>query len=336
MAVTADVLPKRARAFAGGAFGIELRADFRVPGVLEPAGERQVHAVGRRHIDLTLRETARAFAAWPSRASERTFELLDSGGAPVFTIDHEPQAGYRVWIDGLGECVIGPEGDRIVLSPPGGRRRWHLLIGQGLPIAAALQGLEVLHASAVRFGSSSAAFIAPSGTGKTSLALHLLAHGAEFLADDVVALEADGDTLMTLPGIGLTHAPRAERAALELAGLDMDWSSEPGAKSSEPGAKEHVAIVQPQAPVPLGAAYFLERTPAVEATEIIPIDPPDPCLLLGATFVSHVPTARRLITQLDVCSRIARTVPLFRVRVPLSGCASDLASRIARHLRCSA
>jgi hypothetical protein len=324
MAVTAEAVGAVSRGFAGRAFGIDLRADFRVPGVLEPADAGHGHDVGARRIDLALRKAAAANMDWPSETAERTFELREPSAAPVFTIDHEPQAGYRVWIDGLGQCVIGPEGDRIVLSPPRGPSRWHLLIGQGLPIAAALQGLEVLHASAVRFGPEAVAFIAPSGTGKTSLALHLLAHGAEFLADDVVALEAAGDTLMTLPGIGLAHAPWAERAALERAGVEMSFSG-------QPGAKEHVVVGLPEAPVPLGAAYFLERTPVGDAIEIIPIDPPDPCLLLAATFVSHVPTARRLITQLDVCSRIARTVPLFRVRVPVHGCASDLAERVARH-----
>ena len=329
MTVTAETVGAVSRVFAGRAFGIDLRGDFRVPGVLEPAETGLVHDVAGRHVELTLREGAAADVDWPADTAERTFELREPSGAPVFTIDHEPQAGYRVWIDGLGQCVIGPEGDRIVLCPPRGRRRWHLLIGQGLPIAAALQGLEVLHASAVRFGSGSVAFIAPSGTGKTSLALHLLAHGAEFLADDVVALEAEGDALMTLPGIGLAHAPWAERAALTRAGAEMAWSS-------QPDTKDYVVVGLPEAPVPLRAAYFLERTPLVDATEIIPIDPPDPRLLLAATFVSHVPTARRLIIQLDVCSRIARTVALFRVRVPVHGCASDLAERVARHLEGSA
>lgn len=325
MAVMDGATRERSRVFAGRVFGIDLRADFRVPGVLEPAATGQLRDVGGRRIELTLCEGAGANANWPAGKAERTFELRQSGKAPVFTIDHEPQAGYRVWIDGLGQCLIGPDGGRIVLSPPRGPRRWHLLIGQSLPIAAALQGLEVLHASAVRFGSEAVAFVAASGTGKTSLALHLLGHGAEFLADDVVALEADGEVLMTVPGIGLAHAPLAERAELERAGVATAWSS-------QPGTKDYVTVALPAARVRLGALYFLERTPAVEQTEIGPIAPPDPCLLLAATFVSHVPTARRLITQLDVCSRLARTVPLFRVRVPVDGRASELAERVADHV----
>lgn len=308
-ALTAAASAASQRGFAGRAFGIELRADFRVPGVLEPGGAGAADSAGTRHIELTLRDAVSANADWPAGTAERTFELRQSGDRPVFTIDHEPHAGYRVWIAGLGQCVVSPGGDRIRCSPPRGRYRWRLLIGQGLPIAAALQGLEVLHASAVRMGSASAAFVAPSGTGKTSLALHLLTHGAGFIADDVVALEPDGDALLTHPGIGLAHAPREDRRS-----------------------KHYVTVAVAQAPVPLGAVYFLERTEAVQTPEISPIDPPDPILLLGSTFVSHVPTAARLITQLDICSRIARTVPLFRVRAPVDGGAANLAEHITQHI----
>jgi hypothetical protein len=317
------------RLFAGRAFGIELRADFRVPGLLEPIDTSPVHRPVGRQIELTLSDAGGIESIWPAGSAQRSFELRRSDGKPVFTIDREPSAGYRVWIIGLGQCLIGPGGDRILCAPLRGHNRWHLLIGQGLPIAAALQGLEVLHASAVCVGSTAIAFVAPSGSGKTSLALHLLAHGAHFLADDVVALEAEGDTLLAQPGIALAHAPWSERGALVGAGVELNWPP-PGA------AKHHVTVTVADAPVPLGAAYFLERTRGVAETEITPIDPPDPCLLLGATFVSHVPTAERLITQLDICSRIARTVPLYRVRTPVDGRAAALAERIARHIGAAA
>lgn len=325
MAVSAGAAPVATRAFAGRAFGIDLRANFRVPGVLEPGAGHAAPYTGGRRIELALCDPAKVNATWPAKTAERTFELRRSDGRAVFTIDHEPDVAYRVWIAGLGRCTIGHEGDRILYTPPRRNNRWDLLIGQGLPIAAALQGLEVLHASAVRMGSTSVAFVAPSGTGKTSLALHLLSHGAAFFADDVVALEADGDALLTHPGIGLANAPRAEWAAVGRADLDPP-------SASQAGWKHYVTVALPDTPVPLGAVYFLERTPAVEDADIVQIDPPDPRLLLGATFVAHVPTAARLITQLDVCSRIARTVPLFRVRTPVEGRASDLAARIAEHV----
>jgi hypothetical protein len=325
MLVTTDG-PLATAVFAGRAFGIQLRGDFRVPGLLEPISGRDVPPPDGRLVEVTLRDANEAESRWPTGSTTRTFELRGPDGRVVFTIDHEPHAGYRVWIAGLGQCVVGPRGERIVYSPCGGHDRWHLLIGQGLPIAAALHGLEVLHASAVCLESTAVAFVAPSGTGKTSLALHLLAHGVDFLADDVVALEADGDTLLTHPGVGLARASSADRKAITSAGVGIRWPT------GSPG-KHRVALPLPDTPAPLRAVYFLERTREVRATEIVPVDPPDPCLLLGATFVSHVPTSARLITQLDVCSRIARTVPLFRVRSPIEGQAAYLAELVARHIR---
>jgi hypothetical protein len=259
MLVRNDSAPATPDVFAGRAFGVQLRGDFRVPGLLEPLACRDVRHADERRVELTLRDAKNANATWPAQTAARTFELRQGDGRIVFTIDHELCAGYRVWIAGLGQCLIAPRGDRVVCSPARGHDRWHLLIGQALPIAAALHGLEVLHASAVCYGSMAVAFVAPSGTGKTSLALHLLAHGAGFLADDVVALEADGDTLLTHPGIGLAHAPSTEREALASAGVDIRW---PAASAR----KRRVTVPLPDAPVPLRTIYFLERRRAVQAT----------------------------------------------------------------------
>jgi hypothetical protein len=85
----------------------------------------------------------------------------------------------------------------------------------------------------------------------------------------------------------------------------------------------------------LACIYFLERVRGIDTVEIIRIDSPEPRLLLGATFVSHVPTAARLVSQLDICSRIAREVPVFHVRSPFGGDAGLLAQRIAQHARSS-
>ena len=52
------------------------------------------------------------------------------------------------------------------------------LIAQVLPFAAALHGLEVLHASAVTVAGRALALLGPSGAGKTSLALALCRTGA--------------------------------------------------------------------------------------------------------------------------------------------------------------
>ncbi|PKN31005.1 MAG: hypothetical protein CVU64_00740 [Deltaproteobacteria bacterium HGW-Deltaproteobacteria-21] len=59
-----------------------------------------------------------------------------------------------------------------------------------LPIAVQVQGLEVLHASAVRHPRGAVAFCAVSGTGKSTIAYGLSRRGYQLQADDALAFEA--------------------------------------------------------------------------------------------------------------------------------------------------
>ena len=52
------------------------------------------------------------------------------------------------------------------------------LVGQVLPFAALLQGLEVFHASAVVLGDRVVAIVGGSGGGKTSVGLNLVLAGS--------------------------------------------------------------------------------------------------------------------------------------------------------------
>ena len=72
-----------------------------------------------------------------------------------------------------------------------------------------------MHASAVAFDDRVVAFSASSGTGKTSTALHMLARGARFVTDDVLAVSVGEDGI-------LAHPARASSAlrASDLAGLN--------------------------------------------------------------------------------------------------------------------
>ena len=77
--------------------------------------------------------------------------------------------------------------------------------------------------------------------------------------------------------------------------------------------KLHLAFTPGDGPVSLSRIYFLRRLPGSGTASISRPHPGDPTLLLGNTFVFHVATRARLITQLDVCSQIAQTAPLFQV-----------------------
>lgn len=52
-----------------------------------------------------------------------------------------------------------------------------------------------LHASAVAFGDRAVVITGPSGSGKSALALQLIALGADLIADDGLLLQGEGDAL---------------------------------------------------------------------------------------------------------------------------------------------
>jgi len=61
--------------------------------------------------------------------------------------------------------------------------------------------------------------------------------------------------------------------------------------------------------------------------------PPDPRLLFGATFISHIKSRARMTAQLEVCSLIAGRVATYRLLIPPQLSAAELAPAVAAHAR---
>lgn len=91
---------------------------------------------------------------------------------------------------------------------------------------------HVVHAGCVALGGRGALITGASGSGKSGLALQLLALGAELVADDRTLLTRDGDALIaTCPepirgqiearGIGILHLPARDHCPVCVV-VDMD------------------------------------------------------------------------------------------------------------------
>jgi hypothetical protein len=245
----------------------------------------------------------------------------------LFRIEEHAEAGYRVWGPGHGAHLLSRDGRRLGCdpadSPPGAWQR--LVIAQALPFAALLQGLEVFHASAVSRNGRAIATVGPSGAGKTSIALELCRLGGEFLADDVLALEIDGERLLAHPGTPLAGLDHAEAERLAGAGAPR---LEPVVAVNE--RERLVRMSGARGPAPLAALFFLDRRPdGPERPRFEPV--PDAQWLLSATFNFVLSTPERLSRLLEVCALAAR----YRVERVIAGpntSATELAQAIAQRM----
>jgi hypothetical protein len=305
------------------ALGLRIRSELRLVGARPDADSAA--SAGRRSVRLSQVDVD-ASRAGPGEILLERRHADSSLGMRVARVDR----GYLIEAPGHGTFRVADDGSRVEcdgLAEP--LWRWHRpLCGQVLPLAATLQGFELFHASAVVLGGRAVGFVAESGTGKTSLAIALVARGATLVTDDVLALESTAHGVLAHPGV-----PTANIAAEQLALLPPSERSRLGVVIGS-SDKLHVELANVSAePWPLGAIYFLARSGRVERLAIERARPPDPRHLLAATFMPHIATRARLMTQLSTCAQIADVVPVFRLSVPARLTAAELASEVERHVK---
>jgi hypothetical protein len=307
----------------GRAFGLEIDSNAPFDSIAPPTDR----ALTRR-VSLDVEPPGALKDVWSPRDASVLSDRSMRAGRPLMRVEADPELGYRIWAPGHGRHLVSSDGTRIRSSVPRSPdRRWErLLMAQPLPLAALLQGLELFHASAVELGGRTVAFVAESGTGKTSLAARLVSEGAGFVTDDVLALEILDRRVIAHAGATVLHLSDAELNAID------------PAKRARVGAalrqtdKVHFAVRADSSPRRLTAVYFLSRGPAFKALEIEDVSPPEPRQLLASAFITYLETPARLLAQLDFCAGFAQLVPAFRVRVPRAFGAAALAEEIGSHV----
>jgi hypothetical protein len=258
------------------AFGLDLYSPLPL-GVLEGASAWPTG----RWLELGFDAGGPRSGDWPADA-ERLGVQRDEHGEVRFSVASHPRAGYRLAGERYGEHRLSRDGLRLRCARHGvPELEWQrFLIAQVLPFAAAVRGLEVLHAGAVVVNARAVVLLGPSGAGKTTLALALAELGAGFLADDVVAIEADGGRLLAHPGSPVAAVGRGPEERL-------------------------VRIETARAPAPLGAVLCLDRrADGPGAPRFEPVGEGAP--LLASTFNLMLREEERMRRLLDVCALAAR------------------------------
>ncbi len=273
--------------WSGQAFGLSIWSDFRLPGFR--TGRESDPSERRLAIECLPATTLSE-----ERVGERVCEWRDDHGHITLAID-ETHAGFRFIVARVGVYELSADGQRIVCQPAlsAGYEWRRYLIGQVLPFAALLQGLEVFHASAVEIDGRAVAISGPSGLGKSALALGLHLSGAGFVTDDVLALEVRDDAVVAHPGIAMAKVRRTTAHGL----LEV---RRPVVPVAEPLPLEAFCLLR----VSGDGLLHVTEAPA-EAREF-----------LGATFNLVVTSAERLHAQLDVCAAVAEQARTLHVAVP--------------------
>jgi hypothetical protein len=308
-------------AWVGEAFGLRLESELPAPGLV---GGRPSGAPATRLRRVSAESIANR---WREAAAERLLERRRVDGSLGMSVAVDRELGYHVDAPGFGCFLVSRDGMVIECAPaPGSSWRWcRPLFAQALPLAAVANGVELLHASAVDLDGRVLAFAGPSGAGKTSLAVHMVDRGATLIADDALALAPARD-LDLCPGPRFANVAEEQFEALSPAGRDR--------LGRVVGRSDKLHLVLPRLesrPRSLSALYLVHRSPAVEELAFERLWPPDPRSFLSATSLPHVAAPARLATQIEVCSRLARTIPCFRLLAPADVGPQLLSGRLAEH-----
>ena len=155
------------------AYGLVIQSEVALPELLDSAEERN---------DVTIR-IGRVDAVGPKPTDQHNgfrHQSMSSGA-------------YFCWEDTASFLVR--KGSEIVVDPkPGAEEAMIrvLLLGVVMAVLLHQRGLLVLHASAVVIDGGAVAFLGAKGWGKSTLAAAMYARGHLHLADDIVAIKANG------------------------------------------------------------------------------------------------------------------------------------------------
>jgi hypothetical protein len=268
-----------------------------------PGLRRSVRPEGPRPLVIRVAELE------PARAAGGVCigHTFDTSGRPTVVIS-QVDDGYRMDVEDAGAYWLASDGTEVICAPraPGSWSWRRYLMGQVMPFAALLQGLEVFHASGIELDGEAVVLSGGTGVGKSTLALNLHLAGAGFVADDVVAVELCDGELVVHPGLRNVKVRRSAAGLVESRGL---------APPATVDAEELRFIVNavPE-PLPLGTFCALELSPDGSLS----VEPlvNSARRLLASTFNLVITTPERLASQLEICAAIGHRARALRVRVP--------------------
>jgi hypothetical protein len=232
------------------------------------------------------------------------------------------QLADGTWIDnGSSVFHIAPNADLVdVYADPAvdPRELALFVIGQVAVSVLRARGAVVLHTSAVVTSGGAAAFLAPKGGGKSSLAAGFVGEGAPLLTDDVLVLDLHGDQALGRPSLAVMKLWQQT--------LDGIGAGELELPSLLPGIDKKLLRIEgdlrlAEQPAPLYVLYVLDRRSAAQlgdaSISITPLSGQQAlATLMAQTSWIELLAPAEIAALLPVYARLARQVPVRLLRYP--------------------
>jgi hypothetical protein len=276
------------------AFGLDLESDFPLTGSRPgpPTGGTRLGGIGSTEMSEAC-----------TGAAAMIFEPSYPDGLKRFVVERD-ELNYRLWFVDEGRFLVSLDGRTVLWDADAvhGEALERILFAQVIPFVAAVQGYEVLHASAVEISGVPVAFTGSPGVGKTTLASWSVMSGAAFVTDDVLAVSLEAGELLCHSGPPLMVLDRPSFEPEELGEVVGETD------------KVHVSVRARESKHPLGALFHLER--GTREIELSPLEPDASTKILASFFVSYLMTPERLARHLEIARLVSATVAQYRLRVP--------------------
>ena len=273
-------------------------------------------------------ESAEAIdSKWKLGDGDLLLERRHSDGRLFLRVDGHATFGFRVWAPYYGRHLVSTNGSSIASALPSvPPARWQrLFFGQVLPLASTLNGLCLFHGSAVALGGQVVAFVGPSGSGRTSLTAQLVALGASFVTDDVLAVETADAGVVVHPGPARLSIEEAELRRVPSTQLP---------RLGPCVARSDKLVCEPTpvpGPLPLARVYFLH--PGADSTRISIAEPEESASrpVLGDRYLGYLSSPGLLQRHADLSTAVEDSVRVYDIVLPASCRARDAAARVLAH-----
>lgn len=168
------------------AYGLQLHCSFPLPGMAR-------HAVkGLPDVTVELGSDAQLDLRWPMHDGPVRWRGQLGDGCEL-TIAQAPAGEILFTYGSRARFLLAGDRRQLLCAPvePESLPWQQVLLARILPNVSLANGYEALHASAVQSPHGVVAVAAPSGMGKTTLAVELMRRGWPLCADDVLVLGND-------------------------------------------------------------------------------------------------------------------------------------------------